>query len=296
MSVAEALLAPSDEERRASLRNFLMRCRSRLTPCEVGLPSTARRRVPGLRREEIAELVGVSSDWYRWFESGRPVRVSVDFVNRVADALRLERDERMKLFALALPHVGAAIQPSLRRSSAALLESARFFRKAVRRICSTSSKCELFSALTETIAEHFKDAEMVGVFRRIETGQWDYPTVLENGRLEERIPELHFQMRRGLTPAQIDETMLHGKLTAPGDVGEWRSSLRTPFVKDQIASASAAAGMDHADCLIARVASDDGTEAAIFVTSYKTGVKVFDEFDRALLGVIADVGSLAMKS
>ena len=296
MSVAEALLPPTDEERRASLRNFLMRCRSRLTPREVGLPPTARRRVPGLRREEIAELVGVSSDWYRWFESGRPVRVSVDFVNRVADALRLERDERMELFALALPHVGAAIQPSLRRSSATLLESARFLRKAIRRICSASGKCELFNAMTETAAEHFKHAEMVGVFERIETGRWDYPAVFENGRLERRVPELHFKMRQGLTPAEIDESMLHGELRAPGDVGEWRTLLRTPFVKDHVASASVAAGMDQADCLIARVASGDGAEAAIFVTSYKTGVKLFDEFDQTVLGVIADVGSLAMKT
>ena len=48
--------------------------RSRVDPADLGLPQTGRRRVPGLRRAEVAELVGVTVDWYRAFESGRPVR------------------------------------------------------------------------------------------------------------------------------------------------------------------------------------------------------------------------------
>jgi hypothetical protein len=90
-----------DFERRHQLRSFLMNCRSRLMPAELGLPATTRRRVQGLRRGEVAELIGVSVNWYSSFESGRPVIVSPRFVSRLAKALRLEPNEEMTLFHLA---------------------------------------------------------------------------------------------------------------------------------------------------------------------------------------------------
>ena len=101
------LSAPSavDEQRRASLSAFLSKCRALLKPSDVGLPETPRRRVSGLRREEVAELVGVSSDWYRRFESGRPIRVSVPFLANLCRALRLRPIEQIALFYLALPEM-----------------------------------------------------------------------------------------------------------------------------------------------------------------------------------------------
>jgi hypothetical protein len=94
-----------DFERRRQLRSFLMQSRSMLLPRELGLPHRSRRRVPGLRRGEVAELVGVSVDWYRSFESGRPVRVSPQFVSRLSRALRLTAAQQMTLFRLSLPEV-----------------------------------------------------------------------------------------------------------------------------------------------------------------------------------------------
>ncbi|MBV8424742.1 MAG: helix-turn-helix domain-containing protein [Candidatus Eremiobacteraeota bacterium] len=98
-----SLLEELDRKRRAELRSFLTHVRSRLHPEEVGLPEVGRRRVPGLRRPEVAELVGVSEDWYRWFESGRPISVSSKFLSRLADALRLTPFEEVALYRLALP-------------------------------------------------------------------------------------------------------------------------------------------------------------------------------------------------
>ena len=94
-----------DVTRRRRLREFLIRCRSRLSPGEMGLPETARRRVPGLRRGEVAELVGVSVDWDRWFESGRDVRVSAQFVARLAKALQLSAFEELAAYCLAFPEI-----------------------------------------------------------------------------------------------------------------------------------------------------------------------------------------------
>jgi hypothetical protein len=94
-----------DAERRRELRTFLIRTRSRREPSDVGLPRTKRRRVPGLRRSEVAELIGVTTDWYPCFECGRPVRVSLHFVSRLIAALRLSGYEALALYRLAIPEM-----------------------------------------------------------------------------------------------------------------------------------------------------------------------------------------------
>jgi hypothetical protein len=97
-----------DLERRRNLRSFLMQCRSQLQPAALGLPRTTRRRVSGLRRGEVAELIGVTADWYRSFESGRAVRVSPQFVSRLISVFKLGHREALMLFSLAIPEVYVA--------------------------------------------------------------------------------------------------------------------------------------------------------------------------------------------
>lgn len=89
--------------RREELKSFLKEMRSRLRPHDVGLPVANQRRVPGLRREEVAELIGTSEDWYRWFESGRPISVSPRFLGRLAGVLRLNASDQVMLYRLAFP-------------------------------------------------------------------------------------------------------------------------------------------------------------------------------------------------
>ncbi|MGB6984884.1 MAG: helix-turn-helix transcriptional regulator [Candidatus Aquilonibacter sp.] len=96
---------------RVELQTFLSACRARVQPSDVGLPTSSRRRVPGLRREEVAELVGVSAKWYAAFETGRSDRhFSAEFVHRVAEALRLDSRDRVWLFRLALPEAAAVAE------------------------------------------------------------------------------------------------------------------------------------------------------------------------------------------
>lgn len=84
-----------------ALGDFLRSARARLTPADVGLPSGARRRTPGLRREEVAQLCGISTTWYTWIEQGRDIAVSPAVWARLAEALHLSRAERHYLFELA---------------------------------------------------------------------------------------------------------------------------------------------------------------------------------------------------
>lgn len=84
------------------LSRFLKTQRAKLQPEAVGLPSGSRRRTPGLRREEVAQLAGVSSTWYTWLEQGRDIKVSSSVLDAIAGALQLTVDERKYLYALAL--------------------------------------------------------------------------------------------------------------------------------------------------------------------------------------------------
>src|SRR6201985_2714626 len=84
-----------------SLSAFLRALRERQSPSEFGLAAGARRRTPGLRREEVAQLCGLSVTWYTWIEQGRDVSVSASALSRLARGLRLSRAERSYLFEVA---------------------------------------------------------------------------------------------------------------------------------------------------------------------------------------------------
>ena len=87
--------------RRLELGAFTRSHRERLTPDMLGLDPGVRRRTPGLRREELAQLAGVSATWYTWIEQGRDVSVSPAALGRLSRVLRLTPAERVYLFDLA---------------------------------------------------------------------------------------------------------------------------------------------------------------------------------------------------
>jgi transcriptional regulator with XRE-family HTH domain len=86
---------------RRELGDFLRSRRERVTPQQVGLPSTGRRRTPGLRREEVAVLAGVGVTWYTWLEQGRTINVSMQVITAIGRALRLTDEESQHLLRLA---------------------------------------------------------------------------------------------------------------------------------------------------------------------------------------------------
>lgn len=120
------------------LAEFLRGCRARILPADKGLPDHGRRRTPGLRREDVAVLAGVSVTWYTWLEQGRDIKVSADVLERICTALGMSGDEREYLFALVqhrappLPAVAdQRISPALERmieflNTPALVKTARW--------------------------------------------------------------------------------------------------------------------------------------------------------------------------
>ncbi|HEV2637395.1 MAG TPA: helix-turn-helix transcriptional regulator [Actinocrinis sp.] len=93
--------APAAQIRRTELSTFLRTRRERLDPTELGLPPGTRRRTPGLRREEVAQLAGVGVTWYTWLEQGRRINASTQVLDAIAKTLRLDQTEHEHLYRLA---------------------------------------------------------------------------------------------------------------------------------------------------------------------------------------------------
>ena len=95
---------PPAPTRRTELAAFLRAQRSRLVPADVDLPegsASGRRRTPGLRREEVAQLSGVGVTWYTWLEQGRDISASDQVIDALARALLLTGDQHRHLRELA---------------------------------------------------------------------------------------------------------------------------------------------------------------------------------------------------
>jgi transcriptional regulator with XRE-family HTH domain len=103
----------------SELADFLRTRRARLRPADVGLPSYGARRVPGLRREELAQLAGVSPIYYTRLEQGQSTNASESVIEAIARALALSEDERAYLHELARPRPAAprrAVRPETARA------------------------------------------------------------------------------------------------------------------------------------------------------------------------------------
>ncbi|WP_148571300.1 helix-turn-helix transcriptional regulator [Nocardioides caldifontis] len=140
-------------DNRAEVREFLTTRRARLTPDQVGLPAVGTRRVPGLRRSEVAAVAGLSVEYYARLERGQIAGASTGVLDALARALQLDETETAHLFDLAraadgIPTSGrprrrtpgkAAARPSLRWALEAITGGVAFVRDAHQNILATNS-------------------------------------------------------------------------------------------------------------------------------------------------------------
>ncbi|MEV4112736.1 helix-turn-helix transcriptional regulator [Nonomuraea sp. NPDC049695] len=143
-------------DRNVELSEFLRRCRARVSPESAGLPERgAYRRVPGLRREEVAQLAGVSTDYYTRLEQGRPISPSPGVLEAIAAALRLDDAERAHLTDLIRPHTGRArrgrpvvqrVRPGLHRFLDSFTDQAAFILGRRGDILATNHLCRVLMA------------------------------------------------------------------------------------------------------------------------------------------------------
>ena len=139
---------------RSEVREFLTTRRARLTPDQVGLASTSTRRVPGLRRSEVAALAGVSVEYYARLERGQIAGASSSVLDALARALQLDDAERSHLLDLAraadgiptsgrarrrTPTRAAAARPSLRWALEAITDGVAFVRDSHQNLLATNT-------------------------------------------------------------------------------------------------------------------------------------------------------------
>ena len=125
------------------MREFLISRRARVTTAKAGLPDFGgERRVPGLRREEVAMLAGVSLDYYNRLERGNIGGASDSVLNAIARALQLDDAEREHLFHLAQerPHCTTSAPSTLRRSHCAVIRATRLDNMAVPALSPTRNR------------------------------------------------------------------------------------------------------------------------------------------------------------
>jgi transcriptional regulator with XRE-family HTH domain len=140
----------------ASLGEFLRSRRERLSPAAAGLPDRRRRRTPGLRREEVAELAGIGVDWYVRLEQGRTVNPSAATVDALARALRLDEAERNHLKALAGGNhrpafVRETVPPVLRRLVTGLERPAYVTGRRWDLLAGNTAAAEVFDGLVDNV-------------------------------------------------------------------------------------------------------------------------------------------------
>jgi transcriptional regulator with XRE-family HTH domain len=146
------------ELRRQELAAFLRSRRERIRPEDVGLRPSRRRRTPGLRREEVAQLAGVGVTWYTWLEQGRDINPSAQVLDAIARTLRFDAHEHAHLFTLAgtpdtatIEHECHALTPSVRL----LVDQLEPFPAAV-----VNARCDLL-AFNRVYASFFDDLERI---------------------------------------------------------------------------------------------------------------------------------------
>ncbi|MEV4576123.1 helix-turn-helix transcriptional regulator [Nonomuraea jabiensis] len=142
--------------RNQELSEFLRRCRARISPESAGLPQRgAYRRVPGLRREEVAQLAGVSTDYYTRLEQGRQISPSPNVLEAVAAALRLDDAERAHLSDLVRPQTNRVrrappvvqrVRPGLRRFLDSFTDQAGFILGRRGDVLATNHLCRVLMA------------------------------------------------------------------------------------------------------------------------------------------------------
>jgi transcriptional regulator with XRE-family HTH domain len=126
-----AIELESERGRRKRLGEFLRQKRSSILPSAFDLPVHRRRRSPGLRREEVALLAGISVTWYTQLESGADITVSPALLRRLADVLRLTDLERAYLFTLAVHEMSVVnnLMPELEMLSGGRIAAETFERE-----------------------------------------------------------------------------------------------------------------------------------------------------------------------
>lgn len=275
-----------DAKRRSELALLLKFLRSQIDPdVRVLGPYVRRAKRLGKRvtQEELAEAIGVSRRWYASLESAETIRTSVSLVERLADALMVTPEERVKLTQLAVPELG---RMQLGGDSTAVLETFSRLRRLTEPLWTATSIEEILATATEQLGHWFDGALLIGTKRRCASGLWESPVYEGLGRNDAaKVVE-----EMGKTPEVHAAINLYPHLLNPGDIVTpdlWpRPAQRTML---NIYARRRLAGLSW---LYARVTSRTGFIGGLYI-SHEFGHS-YSTLDHAVLRAFAELTSFAL--
>jgi len=289
----EHQVTAGSEADRLELSRLLRLCRTRISPDVVAFGAVLRHpsRIGKLvTQAEVAEVAGISRQWYAALEGARPVRVSSQVLTRLADALDMDELERRTIFALAIPEMKVALSPS----SSVVLHEFEALRFIMRRVWTASSAVEILSAVLEYCKGRFKEADLVISLLRVAPGFFASPVTIAEEQTARRLEELYQTIGAQLTPEEVDDAMLHRALPLAGQTGISTNLYRSEAVAERTLRQLQQAGFDNNVVLCARVRSSDAYRPMIGITRTFGGPYEFDDSDFAVVGALADLASLAL--
>jgi transcriptional regulator with XRE-family HTH domain len=187
-------------------------CDARTLGPHARLPKRRGKRVT---REELAEAVGVTREWYAALESGAAsCRASTGLLDRLADVLMVTPEERTRLFHLALPEFGRV---QLRDDSVAVLEAFSRLQRLTNVLSAATSVEDVLTTASEQIADWFDRPVLVHTCRRHESGLWEGRAVDDKQDRNDASNVIR-DVWNTSTPEQIDALNFHPRLANAGDL------------------------------------------------------------------------------
>jgi len=256
-----------------------MECRGRLRPEDVGLAPIGRRRVPGLRREEVAQLADISPAWYTLLETARDISVSPRLLDRLAAALRLSKQEKLHLFSLAideLPTVPLATPESADSGGNHLSELHAF----ARRSRAASNVRELGELTSELLCDLVRPAPIAYfVSADVEAKTFEFLAARMAGA-DAPLPQERLSFS---AVHDAEKVLVDGSLFVENEAERSSHAIFGPLAKAKGSGRFMSAGI--------KVPTFDGA-----VGFFQATDAAFSEPDQALIKLVSEVVSLALET
>jgi transcriptional regulator with XRE-family HTH domain len=283
----------AEDDEHEGLGRFLRRCRTRIAGERTSLGNYLRlpsRVGKTVSQEEVAEAVGISRQWYATLESDRAVSPSAAVLGRIADALMMGPTERSTLFRLALPDLRLGSPTS---TSRAILDAFGSLRRLMRRLWAATSEGEALTLIREQALTQLP-ADAIVTRRRAGEGLWDHAATGDHDA-DERAVQCITLISQRWGPATVDDAHCYTLFGRPGEVvTRSERDARRPILAARIHDAMDFLEWANATWAMSSVQTKHGFVARLM--AIHNACHEFSESERAMLGALADLTSVALSA
>jgi transcriptional regulator with XRE-family HTH domain len=281
----------AEDDNQDRLHWLLRRCRTRIVPGRASLGRYLRlpsRIGKAVTQEEVAEAVGISRQWYAMLESDRAVAPSAAVLGRIADALMMSPAERTALFRLALPELGLAAPT---RTSREVLNAFGSLRRLMKRLWAATSEAEALTVIREQALTQL-EADAILTRTRVAEGRWDQAASGDRDG-DERGQQCQGLIRTRWDAPTVDDSHVYSFMRQPGEVlTRPERDTRWPVLAAKVREALTPHDSAEATWAMANVQTQHGFVARVMAV-HNTRHE-FSESERAMLGTLSDLASVAL--